>query len=207
MAGVNVSNDELRIAMEDFARLLREDLLPSEQDMTAMAVGAQKFFECKFELPACASCGIRALSSDRDAFVQHDVATLHRLKYTEAEVEVYQAMGSNQKLVKSVFSMRNTAPALPGERRAEFLFYHLHPELVTTTEEQSAQGRATRHHSRVTCWLCGSCSSVVNDRSTDPPPLSIAAGYDYGVLSRALPQEFTNTELSLTELRAISLNR
>jgi hypothetical protein len=213
VAGVQVTEDTLRDATTSFVDMLNATL-PSDAELVNIAVRAQDLLECKKALPACASCGVRSLPSDRAEYNEHEVRNLNLLRLSDEQLQEFNGMPVIKQRVKSVFKIQNHAPIGRDDVvRADFLYYHLHPELVTTEEPSAGDGGGgssrTRRYPRVTCWLCGSCSEAVRDtRSTPhPPPFSLAAGYDYGVLARGLPEDMRAYELSLTETRAISVNR
>jgi hypothetical protein len=140
------------------------------------------------DLPACcASCGMRLLFNN-DRYKRISLDNLEKLKYTELQRAAHLLKNDTTKSIASV----NVDRRRRNNNSDVYHYYHLHPELVEV-ETRS-------------CMPCGErCKKGIDDAECFTPPYSIAAGYDFGVLSRALPQN--NLTLSLTEKLCLAKNR
>ena len=136
------------------------------------------------DLPACGSCGMRAVPSTVGDYVRRDVASLVPTLAFSAEAK------ATRERIPQAYRAVSSAYHLPGPDGGTLL--HLHPELVSDGEGTAAS-----------TMLCGRCVAAVNRGKK--PPLSLAAGHDYGVLRRVL--DAGDAVVSIAEQLAESLVR
>ena len=131
---------------------------------------------------ACGSCGIRDLWHPANCeYPLNGISPEHWLVNRECPqettVEMYNAQLKQEKVTASCV---HSYYPLTGGIEEEQLLLHLHPEFVVL-EEVMEEGEKTK---RVVMRLCRHCYMAAQQPMGKPPPQSLAAGCDYGVLSR-----------------------
>lgn len=156
---------ELELLLGEMSRRIDESL-PAEDEMVNKTLQFQSFMKCDMALPACASCGVRALPSDAIGYRSYD---LHRLEILQRPQSFDNwEVSEEERSIRSWFQV-------PGSR----VSYHLHPELV---ESRGAVGEV-----QYFCKCCPACAAAVDEGKV--PNRSLAAGHDFGVLSRAIAMD------------------
>lgn len=181
--------------------------IPTDEEIMHAVRQFQAHMGAGQDLPACACCGVRALPDEAPDYVHVRVDDLDFISYSAQQEEAFQNKSPQaQQMTSSFLYQRNN-------RR-----YHLHPELVDlhpapppppvavdgTSSNRPAQ-EPQQDHAFTT--ICPSCQKGIFRRgrnNNDMPPLSIAAGYDYGVLSRAIPNA---DDMTMVERQALTLRR
>ena len=129
-------------------------------------------------LYACGACGSRALTTKADhEYLLLPLSRLHSLQLTPEQQERHLAVTELYR------------PALSVHTALDGTLYHLHPELV---EKNSDGDEVVR--------LCRYCT--VHCPKGEVPPLSLAAGMDYGSSARlGLPQLTVAEKLVISKAR------
>ncbi len=145
-------------------------------DIKRMVADYNKHMDPQRPLLACACCGVR--DPDRSMSTPicvKDLAPHHWLRCSEDEVAELAAAptvsfltSQGQEREVHLKLLRSWYAADTGE------YFHLHKELVYNDAKTGASMAP----------LCEACSKAAADPSGPPPATSIAAGCDYGLLSR-----------------------
>ena len=183
------TDEERLIAAQALGVALREEALSPE----AAAATVRTFHrqnDGAVSLPACASCGMRAIPSDADDYQRLDLAQLECLRFTRVQEEallrvpeLYRPIHSAYLSVGTGVGDGGTGGTAGGGGDTPSLYFHLHPELVDTGEQAPHEGDEG-DPTRVSAILCGRCVGPV--AAGNLPPLSLASGHDYGVLRRVV---------------------
>ena len=160
-----------------------DNILPSENEVFHKVLNFQEKIYGTMDLPGCGSCGIRALPTDHP-FKLFSLSRLGMMRLSGEQIREFQALNPVTRAIKSVYLHE------VGEVTD---YYYLHRELIEVDRENQPAVR-----------LCRGCSQAIE--SGIIPSFSIANGYDYGILSRALPS-LVDAPLSLAESLALAPNR
>jgi hypothetical protein len=134
--------------------------------------------------PACAACGIRNPHHAKQ-YVYWKLSSLPQcFELSPADIERVESLGETE-----IFDFQ-TKPVVVDLKRLVSCFktqsnrwLHLHPELVDVGDEGSAESGAERGgRGQESAWFCHHCSAAAGNKQI--PRMSIAAGIDYGLLSR-----------------------
>lgn len=167
------------------ADLLSNDIAVSDKQKVELTQKWEKKMKSSQALYACASCGRRD-----PTFTYTDVSVIALpavFRLTTEQLELRERLGFLQMLDKYGDMVGpdegvDLRPLISCYQASDGFYYHLHPELV---DSEMAK-------------MCQHCSAVANKAdAAAPPKLSIAAGHDFGLLTRI--KEFAAEPLSEVE--------
>ncbi len=179
---IEISNPLNKEAIGMLAQEVKKDFQASEWGRIVDQF--QNNFNLTATLKSCACCGMRSYEMGSVNYVEVDVQSLTLLQYSIEQMNYLNRIPSEYQPIISHFKSK-----ISNET------YHLHPEFVSCTmdSEEKLVEYAT---------ICNSCGKSLLPAKKSVPSLSIAAGVDYGVPSRAnLPP------LTLIEQYVISRTR
>ena len=174
------------IPEDSLIKEIQEEMLSSQELTTLVSRFSERHSFLETTLLSCGACGIRDMPSSRIKFHQRLLGDLHVLKYDEPDRVKLRCFIRRGGINITIDEDRNLKHILPWKlisyfETAEGELYHLHPELVDVDDNTG----------QVSTTLCSTCEGIVS--KCEIPPLSIAAGLDFGNPSRI--QELTPLNL------------
>lgn len=195
-AGKTVNQDSME-------RAIMNEMLTDEELRTTLETFLTSHSYNEPKLPTCAACGLRQWERGGDPCIQYERIFLNdplireHLCYTEEETADFKALQSNlgNGLTVPSDGMGNTRTVEVWKVFSYYedptgQYWHLHPEMIET----EVTNPTTYCHSSggipdngctasISTMICPSCSQYLRQRSRRPP-LSIAAGIDFGNFTR-----------------------
>ena len=175
---------------------------PSDDDVRRVITSFADSRDETGDLPACAACGVRALPGEGRSYERCRLRApfMRHLRYTSEQQAAFSGFHPHkQRVVSSFLAFENGQPVR----------FHLHPELVDVASPPPfvAEGESSCAPppllDAASALLCPLCLRQLRT-SRRAPTHSIANGYDYGVLKRALPADCAP---SMVEKLMVSLVR
>jgi len=182
---IDTSDEITKEVIGMLAREVKKDFKASEWGRIVNQF--QNNFNLMADLKSCACCGMRSFEMGSTKYIEISIGKLAVLKYSTEQTAYLNSIPIQYQPIISHFKSTTTSE-----------IYHLHPEFVSSTNN----GNGNINELATICLFCATYLSPTKKRI---PPLSIAAGVDYGVPSRANLAYPQSVSLRLLQLFLLAL--